>query len=131
MGAIVTLFYSFIAVGMSAAYPLEPRSAVSYETGGGNSPVGVMFGTFNAITTIIFAFGGHNIALVSLELDYWKANKLLGTDIQRIGWPKTELLHSRRTGDSKYVCKYLITLFMYLCVMFSGDPGVAAGRRLH
>lgn len=65
MGAIVSVCYCFIGAGTAGYYPMEPRNSVSYSLGPGDTPTGLMFDMFNSLTSVMFAFGGHNIALVS------------------------------------------------------------------
>eukprot|EP00199_Chlamydomonas_sp_CCMP681_P000481 CAMPEP_0119104486 /NCGR_PEP_ID=MMETSP1180-20130426/2674_1 /TAXON_ID=3052 ORGANISM="Chlamydomonas cf sp, Strain CCMP681" /NCGR_SAMPLE_ID=MMETSP1180 /ASSEMBLY_ACC=CAM_ASM_000741 /LENGTH=490 /DNA_ID=CAMNT_0007089259 /DNA_START=49 /DNA_END=1521 /DNA_ORIENTATION=- len=61
VGAIMSVTYSVIAIVLAATFPTD-RAVVRYTTPEG-SEVSKLFGVFNALTTIAFAYGGHNIAL--------------------------------------------------------------------
>jgi hypothetical protein len=67
--------YSVIAVALSigqATSGLQEQQP-SYELGApGESSAEFLFGVFNAIATVCFAWGGHNVALVS-----WPCKMLL------------------------------------------------------
>ena len=61
LGALMSLCYCGIATVVSGLH--KPTPEVSYQAGLGETPVDFTFGVFNAITTMLFAYGGHNIAL--------------------------------------------------------------------
>ncbi len=62
MGAIMSAFYSVVATVLSGVHPDAPD--VSYSPGDMGKPeVDMFFGIFGALSTVAFAFGGHNIAL--------------------------------------------------------------------
>jgi len=61
VGVVTCVVYTFLSIILSANNRL-PSDVVSYEPVG-TSPVDRVFGIFNSLTTIAFAYGGHNIAL--------------------------------------------------------------------
>lgn len=62
MGALMSAAYCTIAVVMSAA--VKPGPEVNYNPAVvARSPIERVMGIFNALTTVLFAYGGHNVAL--------------------------------------------------------------------
>ena len=61
MGAIMSLCYCGIATVVSGLH--KPGPEVNYQPGVDTPRMVHTFGVFNAITTMLFAYGGHNIAL--------------------------------------------------------------------
>jgi hypothetical protein len=62
MGALMSAAYCTIAVVMSAA--VKPGPEVNYNPAAvARSPIERVMGIFNALTTVLFAYGGHNVAL--------------------------------------------------------------------
>ncbi|KAF8067258.1 acyl-protein thioesterase 1 [Scenedesmus sp. PABB004] len=63
LGALVSLGYCTIAVAMSATVN-PPRGSVNYDPAAvPRSDLSRVMGIFNAITSVLFAYGGHNVAL--------------------------------------------------------------------
>jgi hypothetical protein len=62
LGAAMSVCYCAIAVGMSAS--VKPGPEVSYDPATvDRSQTDRLMGIFNAMTTVFFAYGGHNVAL--------------------------------------------------------------------
>jgi hypothetical protein len=62
LGALMSAAYCIIAVVMSAT--VKPGPEVNYSPAAvARSPVERVMGIFNALTTVLFAYGGHNVAL--------------------------------------------------------------------
>jgi amino acid permease len=61
MGAIMSICYCGIATVVSGLH--KPSADVHYQPGLGKPRMVHTFAVFNAITTMLFAYGGHNIAL--------------------------------------------------------------------
>lgn len=62
LGALMSAAYCIIAVVMSAT--VRPGPDVNYNPAVvARSPVARVMGVFNALTTVFFAYGGHNVAL--------------------------------------------------------------------
>ena len=62
LGALMSFCYCSIAVVM--CFMVRPdMSVVSYDPTAGRSTTEIVFGVFNALSTVLFAYGGHNIAL--------------------------------------------------------------------
>ena len=62
LGALMSVAYCTIAVAMSAT--VKPGSEVSYNPAAvDRSNTARLMGIFNAMTTVFFAYGGHNVAL--------------------------------------------------------------------
>lgn len=62
LGALMSALYCGIAVGTSAS--VMPDANVSYNPMAvERSPVERLFGVFNALSAVFFAFGGHNVSL--------------------------------------------------------------------
>jgi amino acid permease len=61
LGALMSAAYCIIAVAMCAT--VKP-SGVNYNPAAvGRTPINNVMGIFNALTTVLFAYGGHNVAL--------------------------------------------------------------------
>jgi hypothetical protein len=62
LGALMSAAYCIIAMAMSAT--VRPGPEVNYNPAAAHrSPVERVMGIFNALTTVLFAYGGHNVAL--------------------------------------------------------------------
>lgn len=62
LGALMSAAYCIIAVAMSAT--IKPGPEVNYNPAAvPRSTISNVMGIFNAMTTIFFAYGGHNVAL--------------------------------------------------------------------
>jgi hypothetical protein len=62
LGALMSAAYCIIAIVMSAT--VRPGPSVNYNPAAVHrSPVERVMGIFNAMTTVFFAYGGHNVAL--------------------------------------------------------------------
>ena len=62
LGALMSAAYCIIAVVMSAT--IKPGSEVNYDPAKvPHSNLTRIMGIFNAMTTVFFAYGGHNVAL--------------------------------------------------------------------
>lgn len=62
LGALMSAAYCIIAVGMCAT--IRPGPNVNYDPA--KMPISTLarvMGIFNAMTTVFFAYGGHNVAL--------------------------------------------------------------------
>ena len=60
LAAVMSISYSTIAIGVSAHAGRQP--AAEYNLDGFTKAEGI-FGIFNALGTIAFAYGGHNVVL--------------------------------------------------------------------
>jgi amino acid permease len=63
VGALMSVCYCSIATILAAMHRPGPETPTNYTPGHGLSATEHTFGVFNAITTMLFAYGGHNIAL--------------------------------------------------------------------
>ncbi len=62
MGSVMSGFYSIMGTVLAGVYPDAPN--VNYQPQDvGRTTAQTFFGVFNALSTVAFAFGGHNIAL--------------------------------------------------------------------
>ena len=61
LGALMSIGYSVIAIVM--CFLVKPDASVIYDPAANKTPMEVTFGIFNALTTVLFAYSGHNIAL--------------------------------------------------------------------
>jgi hypothetical protein len=62
LGALMSAAYCIIAIVMSAT--VQRSAAVNYSPAAvQRSPIERVMGVFNAMTTVFFAYGGHNVAL--------------------------------------------------------------------
>jgi hypothetical protein len=61
LGALMSICYCMIATGLAAAY--KPAGPVDYAPVHDTPVTQRVFDVFAAITTMLFAYGGHNIAL--------------------------------------------------------------------
>eukprot|EP00879_Flechtneria_rotunda_P025399 GHRR01026990.1.p1 GENE.GHRR01026990.1~~GHRR01026990.1.p1 ORF type:complete len:290 (-),score=71.50 GHRR01026990.1:290-1159(-) len=63
LGAVMSLAYCIIAVVMSAISHGSAQAIVYDPAAVPRAPIERVMGIFNALTTILFAYGGHNVAL--------------------------------------------------------------------
>lgn len=62
LGALMSASYCLIAIVMSAT--VRPGPDVNYSPAAvQRTPLERVMGVFNAMTTVLFAYGGHNVAL--------------------------------------------------------------------
>ena len=86
MAAVMSISYSTIAIGVSAHAGRQPDA--KYNLDGFTKADGI-FGIFNALGTIAFAYGGHNVVLeiqvgLSCNLQHILAQACTSTLLQRV-----------------------------------------------